>query len=871
MTDEAPQPPRGASRRGGLATSVYVGVVAAVGVCLTAAAIRVDGIAFDPTFWVFALLAMLTWWFGSMEVDAGRVNLSFTGIVLLAAIALVGPAGAGIIGTIMGPFEQGRAPLRARVFNTGMFATMGVLGGAAYIAVGGVPGSAAPSGTKELVLHIGLPVLFADVVQFVVNLVLIAIVVRLAAGLSMRTQMGRLLGSAGPAHLGYGIIAFIMVVLWGPAGLGSASVFLILPPLLVAQWAYGQYSEEVKGHERALGVLVAAVEAKAPHLVGHSARVAELSASMAEHLGLRAQVVADVRVAGMLHDLGLTTLPTGLVRSTGVVGGSGLRGYPLRGARLLRGLSFLAGALDAITHHREAVVPPTTARRELSLPALIVGLADEYDLLTEVGTPDGALARQRRRHHPAARDAGRPRRPGPRPRARAVAPHRRGGPVTTFFPRAHLSRAWTVLGVGITVLVAAAYAGSETLLTQLQEHWLTVVVFVTAVAVGELFRLRMPSGREAAPLASASALGIVFLGRIDGEPVFDVPAGFVVLAVAAGLLAAAVVGGFQGRTVGLDQVAARLIGVGVAAALTRAFAPRGTSLWDLAVDPGVSPSLVALGMVAVAGIGIGVEIVLTSAVRSERQRTPWLAALRDEIGEVAPLNFAVVASGPMVALMAPSLGLLSLPVALFPLAMTYVAVGRYAQNRMTYRQTIATLSHLTEHGGYTPTGHAERVADLSVRIGRVLGIADRDLRDVEYAALLHDLGQISLIEPIPGGATVLAAPSDQRDIADEGARIIRHAEGLETVASYVEAQTTPYRQVRELGEEVPVASRIIKVANAFDDLTGGRDDVAEILAANERIHLGLGYEYDPDVVEALAVATSDTTVGRVGEREPASR
>jgi hypothetical protein len=323
--------------------------------------------------------------------------------------------------------------------------------------------------------------------------------------------------------------------------------------------------------------------------------------------------------------------------------------------------------------------------------------------------------------------------------------------------------------------------------------------------------------------------------------------------------------------VGLDQVSARLVGVAAAAWLARAFALEGRSLWDLAADPAVSPWLVAIGMVAVAGVGIGVELVLSSAVRSERQRTPWLAALRDEFGEVAPLTLAVVVSGPMVALMAPALGLISLPVALFPLAITYVAVARYARNRVTYRQTIATLSHLTEHGGYTPTGHAERVADLSVRIGRVLGISDRDLRDVEYAALLHDLGQISLVEPIPGGATVLAAPSDQRDIADEGARIIRHAEGLERVADYVQAQTTPYRQMRELGEEVPLASRIIKVANAFDDLTGGRDDPAEVQAANERIHLGLGYQYDPEVVEALAVATSDTTVGRVGEREPAAR
>ena len=91
------------------------------------------------------------------------------------------------------------------------------------------------------------------------------------------------------------------------------------------------------------------------------------------------------------------------------------------------------------------------------------------------------------------------------------------------------------------------------------------------------------------------------------------------------------------------------------------------------------------------------------------------------------------------------------------------------------------------------------------------------------------------------------------------------------MADYVEAQTIPYRQVRELGEEVPVASRIIKVANAFDDLTGGSGDPHDIRAANERIHLGLGYQYDPEVVQALAVATTDSPVGRVGEREPAAR
>ena len=51
--------------------------------------------------------------------------------------------------------------------------------------------------------------------------------------------------------------------------------------------------------------------------------------------------------------------------------------------------------------------------------------------------------------------------------------------------------------------------------------------------------------------------------------------------------------------------------------------------------------------------------------------------------------------------LATSFGLASLPAALFPLAITYVAVARYARNRMTYRQTIATLSQLTAPPGVT--------------------------------------------------------------------------------------------------------------------------------------------------------------------------
>ncbi len=425
--------------------------------------------------------------------------------------------------------------------------------------------------------------------------------------------------------------------------------------------------------------------------------------------------------------------------------------------------------------------------------------------------------------------------------------------------------------VGVGVVAESVVASWSDLGMMLLTHERTIAVFVLAIVAGELARIRMPSGRETAPLASAAALGVAFLGPVDGEPPFDVPAGAVVILVAVALGIAAVGRRLRGRDVGAPMVTASLLGVALAAELARETGSEGRSLWDLQREGSGNRASVALVMVLVATLGLVVEVVLASAARAEQQGSPWSAALRDEIGEVAPLTFAVIASGPMIALIAPVFGLASIPAALFPLAITYIAVFRFARNRATYRQTIATLSVLTERGGYTRTAHAERVAETSVRVGRVLGLSERVLRDLEYAALLHDLGQISLREPIPDGATVLAAPADQRDIAAEGARIIRHAEGLDTVAAYVEGQTTPYRLVRELGEPVPLPSRILKVANAYDDLTGGSVDPVRMEAAMERIHLGLGYEYDPEVVEALTRITSDAGLGRLGTRDAASR
>jgi response regulator RpfG family c-di-GMP phosphodiesterase len=118
---------------------------------------------------------------------------------------------------------------------------------------------------------------------------------------------------------------------------------------------------------------------------------------------------------------------------------------------------------------------------------------------------------------------------------------------------------------------------------------------------------------------------------------------------------------------------------------------------------------------------------------------------------------------------------------------------------------------------------------------------------------MHDVGQLSLTDPIPGGATVLLASEERRRIAALGAEVVRKAAMPEEVAEIVEAQAEPYRRPHLPDDSsVPQESRIIKVVNAYDDLVGTATTEEARLEALEGLRLGMAYEYDPRVVAALA-------------------
>jgi hypothetical protein len=381
------------------------------------------------------------------------------------------------------------------------------------------------------------------------------------------------------------------------------------------------------------------------------------------------------------------------------------------------------------------------------------------------------------------------------------------------------------------------------------------LAFGLFIAFGELLQVLLPGDRLVAPIASAGALGYAMAFDVGGRPL-DQGVAQVTTVIAAGLTLGWLVQGGLGRRVEPAVVARRLVAPVTAALLFRLATPDTLVRLDFVAFK-QQLRWVALLMVAVVALAIVVDMVVGAVQHADGTRSAFGWVLRDEVGATSGLWAAAGATGILTALATPSMSLYALPTFCIPLLLTHFAFRRYAAIRTTYRQTIRSLSRVTEVGGYVGRGHADRVSAISVDVGRELGLTETEIADLEYAALLHDIGQLSLAEVIPGGSTLLVAPAERRRVAELGAEIIKTTGVLDRVAHIVARQADPYRRHRSAPDHtLPVQSRIIKAVSAYDDLVGaagGSDAVADAL---ERLRLGMAYEYDPRVVEALSRVTA---------------
>ena len=157
--------------------------------------------------------------------------------------------------------------------------------------------------------------------------------------------------------------------------------------------------------------------------------------------------------------------------------------------------------------------------------------------------------------------------------------------------------------------------------------------------------------------------------------------------------------------------------------------------------------------------------------------------------------------------------------------------------------------------------HVRRVAAYALIITDALGLDGDECRTIELAALFHDIGKIdqALFDIVRDGGRL--TPAERRAITthpEKGAEVLApiaqfHPKLAEAVLSHHErwdGQGYP-RQLR--GKRIPLAARVVSIADTFDVTTHGRryrngvspDEAARILLA------GRGTQFDPELVDLV--------------------
>ncbi len=155
-----------------------------------------------------------------------------------------------------------------------------------------------------------------------------------------------------------------------------------------------------------LEALVNMLEAKSPYLRGHSARVADLAATIATRLSLSDDEIERVRIAGRLHDLGKIGTREEVLNKQGPLTPEEfdhVRQHVIIGSQILAPLTHLGDIIRLVRSHHErwdgSGYPDGLRGDDIPLGARIIGAAEVYDALStsrpyqEKMTPEQAVVR----------------------------------------------------------------------------------------------------------------------------------------------------------------------------------------------------------------------------------------------------------------------------------------------------------------------------------------------------------------------------------------------------------------------------------------------------------------------------------------------
>jgi HD-GYP domain-containing protein (c-di-GMP phosphodiesterase class II) len=174
----------------------------------------------------------------------------------------------------------------------------------------------------------------------------------------------------------------------------------------------------------------------------------------------------------------------------------------------------------------------------------------------------------------------------------------------------------------------------------------------------------------------------------------------------------------------------------------------------------------------------------------------------------------------------------------------------------TKSAVICALNQLLDLKDLGTGVHSTRLAELALRVAAELGVSDKEYRDIEVAAVLHDIGKIGIPDEIlnkPGTLTPAEMLQMQKH-SEYGWAILRAIPGFERASLLVlhhhERIDGAGYPASLKGDEIPIGSRIVCLVDAFDAMVSNRSYRAGMSTGDalNRIQSAQG-QFDPSVVD----------------------
>lgn len=180
-------------------------------------------------------------------------------------------------------------------------------------------------------------------------------------------------------------------------------------------------------------------------------------------------------------------------------------------------------------------------------------------------------------------------------------------------------------------------------------------------------------------------------------------------------------------------------------------------------------------------------------------------------------------------------------------------------------QAITTVAKTIDAKDEYTKGHSIRVAEYSGAIARALGWNQEEIQNLQYVALLHDIGKIGVPDSIlnkPGSLTEL-----EFDLIQEhtiiGSEILKDISMVDYVDQGARCHHERYDgtgyPLGLKGEEIPLVGRIIGVADSYDAMTSDRIYRKRLCNEEvmEQLIEGRGTQFDPIILDAFMEIIKD--------------